>query len=171
VATVSERVDPIPAEARSFQGRRAGLVTRAVSAAIDAGVVALLMVCGYAVICVVVFLIHPRTFELPAAPWWLAMTVGYAGLTLYLGASWHGGGRTYGCHVMGLRVTDDGGRILPLWAAYVRAVFYVALPLGIVWVAFSRANQSIQDLVLRTSVVYDWDVRPMPRIGQEASGV
>jgi uncharacterized RDD family membrane protein YckC len=169
VAAVSERIEPIPSEARSFQGRRAGLVTRIVSAAIDTGVVALSMVVAYAGICVVLLLFRPRGFELPTVPWWLAMTVAYVGLTLYLGAAWHSDGRTYGCHVMGLRVMDADGRILGLWTAYGRALFYLVFPFGILWVAFSRSNQSIQDLVLRTSVVYDWDVRPMPRVGQGAS--
>ena len=31
--------------------------------------------------------------------------------------------------------------------------------IGLLWVALSRENRSVQDLVLRTSVVYDWQAK------------
>ena len=49
--------------------------------------------------------------------------------------------------------------------ALLRAVFNVVFPLGLAWVVVSRQNRSIQDVVLRTSVIYDWDVRPRVRAG------
>ena len=73
-----------------------------------------------------------------------------------------GNGRTYGDHVMGLRVVNHkGGRLHPL-RALARAVFYAIFPIGLLWVLVSGQNRSLQDLVLRTSVIYDWDVRPLP---------
>jgi hypothetical protein len=45
--------------------------------------------------------------------------------------------------------------------ALVRAAFCVIFPIGLLWVLFSGQNRSLQDLVLRTSVIYDWDVRPL----------
>jgi uncharacterized RDD family membrane protein YckC len=57
---------------------------------------------------------------------------------------------------MGLHVVDRRGRNLRLGLALARAVFCVTFPVGLVWVAVSRENRSVQDLVLRTSVVYDW---------------
>ena len=69
-------------------------------------------------------------------------------------------GRTYGAQVLGLRVVDRRGRRLVAAWAFLRAVLCVYVPLGLVWSAFSRENRSLQDLVLRTSVIYDWDVRP-----------
>ena len=66
-------------------------------------------------------------------------------------------GRTYGCHVLGLRVVSyRGSRMRPL-GALLRAVFCVFFPIGLLWCAASRANRSVQDVVLRTSVVYDWE--------------
>ena len=35
-------------------------------------------------------------------------------------------------------------------------------PVGLFWVAFSRENRSLQDVVLRTSVIHDWLIR-VPR--------
>jgi uncharacterized RDD family membrane protein YckC len=81
-------------------------------------------------------------------------------LTLYLAVSWMGSGRTYGNHVMGLRVVNNKGRRLHPLGALVRAVCCVILPIGLLWVLVSGQNRSLQDLVLRTSVIYDWDVRP-----------
>ena len=46
-AAMSASVDPVPREARPFQGHRAGLVTRAAAAAIDVGVVILALVVCY----------------------------------------------------------------------------------------------------------------------------
>ena len=70
---------------------------------------------------------------------------------------WALDGRTYGCHVLGLRVVSyRGSRMRPL-GALLRAVFCVFFPIGLLWCAASRANRSVQDVVLRTSVVYDWE--------------
>jgi len=29
-------------------------------------------------------------------------------------------------------------------------------PIGVLWVAVSRTNKSVQDILVRTSVIYDW---------------
>jgi uncharacterized RDD family membrane protein YckC len=162
---VTARVDPIPKEARVFQGRRAGLVTRVAAAGIDVGVVVVALVAVYLGIVVVVVVVPPGGFEMPVPPAWLYSVAGPALLTLYLTVWWYKGGRTYGCHVMGLLVVDRRGWNPGLVTALLRSVLYVIFPLGLVWVLFSRQNRSIQDLALGTSVVYDWDVRPRVRNG------
>jgi uncharacterized RDD family membrane protein YckC len=91
----------------------------------------------------------------------LVLSVGSLLLILYLTVSWMGNGRTYGNHVMGLRVINQRGKRLHPLAAIVRAVLYVIFPIGLLWVLVSGQNRSLQDLVLRTSVIYDWDVRPL----------
>jgi uncharacterized RDD family membrane protein YckC len=60
---------------------------------------------------------------------------------------------------MGLRVLGRGGRPLRLVGAAIRAVFVVVVPIGIAWVLVSRDNRSLQDIVLGTRVVYDWQPR------------
>lgn len=37
-----------------------------------------------------------------------------------------------------------------------RALACALFPIGVLWVAVSRENWSLQDVVLRTSVIYDW---------------
>lgn len=157
---MSGRVDPIPKEARDFQGRRAGLVTRVAAAALDFGVMAVALLAAYLLVCAVIFFAPPRGFDPPIPPLWLDLIVWHVVVVIYLATAWNRGGRSYGCHVMGLRVVGRKGRLLPVVPALLRAAFCVLFPIGLLWVAFSRANRSVQDVVLRTSVVYDWDVRP-----------
>ena len=78
---------------------------------------------------------------------------------VYLTVAWWLSGRSYGCLVMGLRVVNHRGGPLHLAGAFVRALFCAALPIGLLWVAVSRENRSVQDTVLRTSVIYDWQPR------------
>lgn len=160
---MTARVDPIPGEARAFQGRRAGLVTRVAAACIDIGVVIIALIVAYLGFVVVVFLVPPGGFEMPVPPLWLELVVGPVAMTLYLAVSWRSDGRTYGCHVMGLRVVDRQGQDPNIVTALLRAAFNVAFPLGFAWVLVSRQNRSIQDVALRTSVIYDWEVRPRSR--------
>jgi uncharacterized RDD family membrane protein YckC len=160
---MSASIDPIPKEARHFQGRRAGLITRALTAVIDIGVIAVALAAIYVGYSAVLFIFHPSSFQLPTPSWHITVVAGYIVLTAYLTGSWHSGGRTYGCHVMGLRVVDRVGQRLRLAPAFLRAVLCGIFPLGLLWVAISRENRSIQDLIVRTSVIYDWDVRPRLR--------
>jgi uncharacterized RDD family membrane protein YckC len=167
---MTARVEPVPNEARVFQGRRAGLVTRVVAACVDVGVVAIALVLAYLGVVVVVFLVQRHEFEMPVPPLWLGPVAGAVAMTLYLAIWWHMGGRTYGNHVMGLRVLDRRGRKPGIVTAFLRAVLYVAFPLGLAWVVVSRQNRSIPDVVLRTSVIYDWDVRPGYPAAPSAAG-
>jgi uncharacterized RDD family membrane protein YckC len=159
---MSAHVDPVPREARPYQGHRAGLVTRIAAAAIDLGVVIVALGVIYLGVFAVLFLLDPRSFTAPTPSPGLMYAVGCLLLTIYLAVSWMGSGRTYGNHVMGLRVVNNRGRRLHPLGALVRAVFCVIFPIGLLWVLVSGQNRSLQDLVLRTSVIYDWDVRPLP---------
>jgi uncharacterized RDD family membrane protein YckC len=158
---MSAHVDPIPREARPFQGHRAGLVTRTAAAAIDVGIVIVALGVCYLSVFVFLFLLDPRKFTVPTPSPWLVYAAASLLLTLYLALSWMGNGRTYGNHVMGLRVVNRHGLRLHPLASLVRATLYVIFPIGILWVMISGQNRSLQDLVLRTSVIYDWHVRPL----------
>lgn len=162
-------LSPLPREARPYQGQRAGVVTRLVAAAIDGVVVCLLLAVGYAAVAGFRFLLDPRGFAFPDSGLIFSLVAGFVVLVVYLSLSWWIGGRTYGSLVMGLRVVGHRGTSLRLPGALVRAVFCALFPIGLLWVAVSRENRSVQDLVLRTSVVYDW--QPHGDVGRRAGPV
>ena len=157
--TAGGGVSPVPREARPYQGRRAGLVTRLVAACIDAAVVALVLLAGYFGLAALLFLVDPRGFSMPHAGLVFSLTAAFVVSIVYLTVSWTLSGRTYGSLVMGLRVLGRDGRPLGLTGSAARAVFVTLVPIGVMWVAVSRDNKSVQDVFLGTAVVYDWQPR------------
>lgn len=149
----------IPKEARAFQGRRAGVVTRVVAAGIDAALVALVLLGTYLGYAGLLFLLDPRGFAFPDAHVFRSLLAGALVLGLYLTVAWAAGGRTYGNLLLGLRVVGLYGGDVGWFHAALRAACYVVFPIGLVWVAFDPRQRSIQDRVLATSVVYDWHPR------------
>jgi uncharacterized RDD family membrane protein YckC len=83
-------------------------------------------------------------------------------LFVYFTVSWATTGRTYGDHLLGLRVVNFRGQRLRWPGSVVRAGFCIVLPIGLYWAVVSSTNRSLQDTVLRTSVVYDWTARRPP---------
>src|SRR3954452_10509445 len=159
------KIEPIPRQARAFQGQPAGVVTRLIAALVDAAVVAVALVGGYLGVAGFQFLLRPRNFQFPDPTIWLGLTADAVILTLYLTIAWGAGGRTYGNTLMGLRVVNASGGRAGWGRAAARAVAYVVFPAGLLWVAVDRRSRSIQDLVLRTAVVYDW----RPQSARESS--
>jgi len=155
------RISPVPREARPFQGQRAGLVTRLIAAVLDALVVGVVLLGGYLGLVGLVFLLNPRSFTFPELGLVFSLAAAFVVAVVYLTVFWTLSGRTYGYLVMGLRVLGIGGRRLRFVGALVRAVFVVIVPIGIAWVPLSRHNKSLQDLVLGSRVVYDWEPRPV----------
>jgi uncharacterized RDD family membrane protein YckC len=73
-----------------------------------------------------------------------------------LALPWWIDGRSYGQHVMGLRVTTLDGELVRLPRAVLRALVCVGFPLGLLWVVVSRRDAALHDVLLRTTVHYDW---------------
>lgn len=149
-------VSSLPRRARLYQGRRAGLVTRVAAASIDTLLVLLALFCGYFLWAGLRFLLDPRGFHFPELAPIVSGTSFLVVLVVYLAVSWRVSGRTYGSLVLGLRVVGPAGRRVTSAAALARALLYAVLPVGLFWAAVDRRNRSVQDLVLRTCVVYDW---------------
>jgi len=153
-------VSPVPKEAREYQGRRAGLVSRVLAAAVDVLVVVVWLVGLYAAWVALLFALNPRRLSFPAVPPFVSLFVGSVAVMIYLTVGWASTGRSYGKHVMGLRVVGRrSGRVGPA-VALLRAVLCVVFPAGLLWVAVSPQNRSLQDVLLRTTVIYDWSPRP-----------
>lgn len=151
----ARRTVVIPAQARGFQGRRAGLVTRSIAAGMD-----LVLISAATFALAVAFQVLDQFltpwFNLPIPTVQAYVAIGVAALWLYATWSWSATGRTLGNQLMGLRVLDRRGAQPGLRLSAVRALCCIVFPLGLLWVLASGANRSAQDVLLRTTVVYDW---------------
>ena len=151
-----------PEVAQALQGRRAGVVSRFLADAVDFGVVLAIVLVGYLIKVVIRFMLSPRTFTWPSPRPLLMFWIGWVALVFYLAFGWSGTGRTLGKQLLGLRVVDHSGGQLRFGVAFLRAIFCAALPFTLFWCAVSPANRDVADLILRTSVVYDWQIRVLP---------
>jgi uncharacterized RDD family membrane protein YckC len=157
------RISTIPVEARRYQGAAAGLVTRVAANTLDAVVVGVTVAGGYAGYVALRLVLQPRRFH-PAEPeWWWFLDAFLIGLVAYLTAGWWISGRTLGARVMGTRVTLADGARLGFVRSFARAVTCVVFPLGLLWCVAGPGHRALQDLVLRTRVVYDWRSRSADR--------
>lgn len=145
-----------PPIARGSEHRPAGIVTRVAAMGVDMAMVIVIGSLIYLTVAGARLVWSPTNFSWPDVPFWLTVTVEFVIATLYLTGSWAMTGRSYGASLLGLRVLSFRGRI-PGWSlSFVRAVFCVFFPVGLAWVVLSPQRRSVQDVVLRTVVVYDW---------------
>ncbi len=149
----------VPEPARAFQGERAGFTSRFIAAVIDVSLVALLMI-GVWFTLVIVQAIFTPGVNIDAPTMGTLILWGYIFTTLYWMFAWANTGRSLGGWVMGVRVVSPRGHRLGFFYALLRSGFCVAFPFGLLWALVSKRNRSVQDLVLRTNVIYDWALRP-----------
>jgi uncharacterized RDD family membrane protein YckC len=142
---------------RVVQGRRAGFVSQAAALLLDAVVIFAIDLAVLIVIGFVRFIVGNEPFEIPQpGPGANATLVVVIGVVL-LWSSWSGSGRAPGAAVMGLRVVNrDGGRLSSRRAFWRAVVAVLTFGLGVVFVAFSKRNRSLYDMICGSAVVYDW---------------
>jgi uncharacterized RDD family membrane protein YckC len=131
-------------------GSRAGLVTRSLANVADLVVVVL---GGYAAVAAARFLLGPASFRFPAPSWVTLLLLGLGVRAVYVAVTWAVVGETYGDRLLRLRLTDDRGSRLGWGRCALRAVC-TNFPIGLLRVLVSAENRSVQDAVVRTSVVY-----------------
>lgn len=134
----------------------AGIVTRLVAAGIDVAVVCLIMGGIYLSLVFVRLMFSPQSFTFPT-PHALLSTVGFLVISVvYLTGFWGATGRTIGAVLMGVRVEKSTRSRLRWVVAFGRAWLCVVFPFGLMWAVLDRRRRSVQDIVFRTRVVYDW---------------
>ncbi|MEU5685124.1 RDD family protein [Streptomyces venezuelae] len=141
------------------RGKPAGLVSRLAAGCVDALVVALLGVLLHLGASALVLVVTGPPFRSLDPPAWVTAVCGTVLVLGYAAGSWVTTGRTAGGQVMGLRVSSRSGRLLRVAPAVLRAALCLALPAGLLWIPLSRRNASVQDLLVRSTVVYDWTPR------------
>jgi len=146
----------LPHDAEAFQGQPAGLVSRSLAAVIDVLVVAAILVAAYVGLAAVQFAWNPRSFTFPAPSSVLSIAAAGVLATGYLAIGWWVAGRTYGSAVMGLRVVNRDGRRVRFLPALLRAVICTVFPIGLALCAIDTRGRGLQDMVVRTRVIYDW---------------
>jgi uncharacterized RDD family membrane protein YckC len=142
---------------REAQGQRAGFVSQALGAALDAAVIFVLDFIVLAAYGFLRFLLTDKAYAYPQpGPLGNAALVFVVGVAL-LWSAWSGSGRAPGMAILGLRVVGRDGKRLSSRRAFWRAVFGVlTLGLGVLWVLVSKKNKSIYDIVCGSAVVYEW---------------
>jgi len=134
----------------------AGVVSRTAANVIDFAVVSVFLASVYLGYATLRFLLRPREFTFPAPSLLFVIIAGSVLAGVYFAVCWATTGRTYGALVLGLRVVSAGRNHLRPAVAILRAAACVVLPIGLVWSGVDRRRRSVQDIVLRTTVVYDW---------------
>ena len=149
------KFNTIPERARNIQGMTAGFTSRFISVLIDIAVIAVFVLCSYGLWIFMRYVLSVF-YDLPQLSGVPFLIIGYALMWFYWTWSWATGGKTLGNLLMGLRVQMISGGSLSLGPSALRALFSVAFPVGLAWAIINRNNRSVQDIVLRTQVVYDW---------------
>ncbi|MEU0498182.1 RDD family protein [Mycobacterium sp. NPDC006124] len=132
----------------------AGIVSRGVAAFVDLVVAGVIVGVLYLGVALAQFVLQPTAFRFPAPNAFFSTAVSFAVAVLYLAGCWVSSGCTAGAVVMGLRVVGRRSGRVSAPVAVVRAVAYVVFPIGLALVAVDRRRRSVQDVVLRTRVVY-----------------
>jgi len=140
----------------------AGIVTRLLAALIDAVVAAALTGAVLGAVVAGVFVVNPVSFSWPQGLAARASVLAVVVAVGYLTVGWATAGRTVGGAVLGVRVVARGGGRLGWTRSVCRAVLCVVIPLGLLWAAVSARRRSLQDLLVRSTVLYDVPLAPAP---------
>jgi len=143
--------------------RPAGIVTRILAALIDGVIVAALTGAVFGAVVAGMFVVNPVSFRWPHGLLAEASLVTVGVAIGYLTVGWATAGRTVGGAVLGVRVVANGGGRIGWTRSACRALLCVLVPLGLLWVAVSARRRSVQDLVVRSTVLYDARKVPAPR--------
>ena len=136
--------------------RPAGIVTRGVAAALDLGVVLTLLGGIYLSLVFLRLLLSPQSFTFPEPRVLASISAWFAMSFVYLTGCWATTGRTVGSLAMGVRLTTRTHLRVGWMRAALRAGACIFFPVGLMWVAIDPRRRSVQDILLRTEVVYDW---------------
>jgi len=165
VDETANAVHTVPVEARGFQGARAGIITRLLANSIDFAILLIVLGAMYFGWSAVLFVWRGAAFRFPTVTYANVYVVGVIVFSLYFAICWSSTGRTYGDHVLGLRVVNRHGDRLGFAYALLRAVLCVHFPFLLFWAVVD--HRSVQDVVLRTSVIHDWESTPRPALRED----
>jgi hypothetical protein len=152
------QADPPPDDVPSQVARYwpAGVVSRLLGAVLDTGVAAALTFLLYFCAAGLRFMIWPASFHWPQPSVLMSLVVGVSVAIAYLTTGWVTTGRSIGGSLLGYRVLSRSRELLGWPRATARAALYVLFPIGLMLAAVGPTRHSLQDTLLRSTVVYDW---------------
>ena len=100
----------------------------------------LVVAAGYLSWSAALFVIDAPGFSFPKPSFLLLLACGELVLFTYFTTAWATTGKTYGNHLMGLRVVNHRGERMRWAGAAVRAVFCLAIPVGLYWAVVSTTT-------------------------------
>ena len=158
-----DELSALPAEARSYQGTAAGVATRFAASGIDGLVVLVWLLAAYGGYIVVRLVISPRSFEVPDPPVPRRKRVlspggGLPDVRVVDRRAHHRQPRDGVAGGLEARRAASGS-----CSSVARAFLCAVFPIGLLWCALDPKRRSLQDLALRTPVVYSWLPRA-PRV-------
>lgn len=142
--------------ARRLQGQRAGILSRGLAFAADIGVAFVIYLVVIAGVNLLWDLLFSNKLSVPTPPGWFSALMIFWVLVIYLGLGWASTGRTIGKQLLGLRVVREDAQPLKAGQAFVRAFLCAVFYPGILLVVLDRRMRSVQDVVVKSVVVYDW---------------
>lgn len=142
--------------ARQLQGQRAGIGSRSLAFAADIGIAFVIYVVIVAGVNLLWDFLFSDKIAIPTPPGWFSALMIFSVLVIYLTVGWGSTGRSVGKQLMGLRVVRADGSSLRPRHAFVRAVLCAAFYPGLLLALVDRRNRSLQDVICKSVVVYDW---------------
>jgi uncharacterized RDD family membrane protein YckC len=144
-------------------GHFAGPVTRALAYIVD---VALSAIVFAATVAISVFLLDVVTrvdVSSSDIPTWLSVGAYAIWLLVYFGGAWAASGKTAGMALVGIRVVARDGTRLGPWQGLLRApalaLSLLTFGIGLIGIVIGREHRGLQDVLVGSVVVYDWDAR------------
>jgi len=145
-------------EGLAAQGQPAGYVSRVLSNVIDGLLVYVAYIATIWFLQITLGLLGIRpTSDTITPPIWVTVTMLPVMYGIYCTYGWATSGRTVGKEVLGLRVVSLDGTLLSGGRAFRRAIWCGILgTLGLFLVLINKRNAAIQDLIVKSAVIYDW---------------
>jgi uncharacterized RDD family membrane protein YckC len=144
-------------------GQYAGPVSRAAAYLLDVTIAVLVYEVAVAVILYLLDLVTHADLHTSDLPIWLTALAFGLWLWIYFGGSWAASGKTTGMALLGVRVVNGDGGPLDRWRGVLRApalgLSLLTFGIGLVGIVIGRRHRGLQDVLVGSVVVYDWDAR------------
>lgn len=144
-------------------GQYAGPVTRAVAYLVDVAVSVIAFEVTLAVVLYLLDLVTHADVQTGDLPTWLTASMFGLWLWVYFGGSWAASGKTLGMSLLGVCVVSGDGSPLERWRGLLRApalaISLLTFGIGLIGIVIGRRHRGLQDVLVGSVVVYDWDAR------------